>query len=107
MCATGAVQAELFAQLARDKASDLRGAGMIFLAAAKAALLDESGDPATRSAARHFLSTWVTQPIEEPHPDDPAFRERVRLFSELAGLPIPVISIMASSVVERARRVKQ
>ena len=102
-----AAQTELFAQLAQDKANDLRGAGMIFLPAAKAALLDDSGDPATRSAARRFLSNWVTQPIEEPHQDDPSFRERVRLFSELASLPIPVIAIMAGAVVERARRGKE
>jgi hypothetical protein len=97
-----AEQTGLYTQLARDKRNDLRGAGLVFLPAAKEALLDQNGAPALRAAARRFLSDWVTQPIEEPHPREPGFRERVRLFSELADIPIPEISIMASSVVERA-----
>ncbi|MEP7083215.1 MAG: hypothetical protein ABI854_00655 [Betaproteobacteria bacterium] len=98
-----AEQARLYAQLAEDKARDLRGAGMIFVLAAKAALLDAQTDGATRAAARRFLSNWVTQPIEEPRRGDASYTERVRLFSELAEVPIPEIWIMAKSVVERAR----
>lgn len=101
-----AEQTEVFAQLTRDKINDLRGAGLVFLPAAKEALLDAKSEPAQQGAARWFLSHWVTQPIEEPHARDLALRERVRLYSELAAIPIPEISIMAGSVVERARRGK-
>lgn len=98
-----AAQTELYVQLARDKTNDLRDSGLIFLPAAKEALLDAQSDPAQRAAARRFLSNWVTQPIEEPYPGKPAFQERMRLFGELATIPIPEISIMANSVIERAR----
>ena len=43
------------------------------------------------------------QPTVEPHRSDPDFEARVRLYAQLAEVPIPEIRIMAKSVADRAR----
>jgi len=95
-------QIALFDRLKVDKLADLRNAAELFVPAAKAALLDEQGDAVLQRAARGFLSEWVTQPIEEPHPGELAYAGRVHLFRELTDVPVPEIANLAAGVVERA-----
>jgi hypothetical protein len=90
----------LLQHLARDKHAGRYGAGWLFLPGAVAALDD--GDAGLARAARDFLEAWVTQPVDEPYPEQPGFAVRVELLRPLAALPIPEIAIMAGSIVERA-----
>lgn len=94
----------LFSRLATDKADDLKQAGLVFLPAAREALIDPQSAAAVRQSARGFLSDWVTQPVLEPHPSHAAFAERVRLYRELVELPVPVIANPARWIVERAEQ---
>ena len=96
-------QRQVLAQLLADKRNDLKGAGLAFVPYARGTLLDGNADPELRLAARRFLSEWVVQPIVEPHRGDPDFEARVRLYAQLAEVPIPQIRIMAKSVADRAR----
>ena len=97
----------LFARLKDDKDNDLRGAGLLFLPAAKAVTLDPQSSPAQRRAAIAFLSAWTTQPIDEPHPRDVGFEGRVQLYRTLTDIPSPPnIAIAARGVVERAEQHK-
>ena len=82
----------------------MRAAGIVFLAAATEAVLDARSDPALRRVATRFLVEWLTQPMSEPSTRDLGYRERVRLLGALADIPVPEISIMASSFVERAEK---
>ncbi len=91
----------MFTRLKDDKLHDLRAAGIVFLPAAKAAVLDARSDPALRRAATRFLVEWLTQPMSEPSTRDLGYRERVRLLGALADIPVPEISIMARSFAER------
>lgn len=88
-------QVALFERLHDDKVAGLRRAGLAFVPAAKAALLDAQA-PAVQRAAQRFLGEWVTQPIEEPDARDPAYRERVHLLASLADVPVPEIANMVS-----------
>jgi hypothetical protein len=96
-------QAAIFARLEHDKAAGWPRAGAAFVPAAREIVLDSAAAPALRRAARRFLSAWTTQPIEEPHRSRPAYRARLAQFQSLAALPIDDVSIMAASVVERAK----
>ena len=96
-------QRQVLAQLLSDKRNDVKGAGLAFVPYARETLLDGRADPELRVAARRFLSEWVVQPIVEPHRSDPDFDARLRLYNELAEVPIPEIWIMAKSVADRAR----
>jgi len=100
---TLADQRQVLAQLLSDKRNDLKSAGLAFVPYARETLLDGGTDPELRLAARRFLSEWVVQPIVEPHRSDPDFEARVRLYAQLAEVPIPEIWIMAKSVADRAR----
>jgi len=99
-------RATLFSRLAADKVGELPHAGIIFLPAAKEALLDAHADDVTRVAARAFLSDWVTQPVAEPYPHDAGFRQRVQLFRDLTDLPVPVIANPAGWIVQRAEQAR-
>jgi hypothetical protein len=90
-------QLALFTRLHDDKVAGLRRAGLAFVPAAKTALLDTQGDAQVQRAAQRFLTEWVTQPIEEPDPHDPAYRERVHLFATLADVPVPEIANSVTS----------
>ena len=68
------------------------------------ALLDPHGDATVRAAAEGFLSSWVTQPVDDPYPDELAFAWRVKLYRDLTGLPEPVIANPAGWIVERAEK---
>jgi len=95
-------QRQMLAQLFADKRNDLTGAGLAFVPYARETLLHDSADAELRAAARRFLAEWVVQPIVEPHRSDPDFEARVRLYRQLAEVPIPEIRIMARSVADRA-----
>jgi hypothetical protein len=89
-------RAALFAQLERDKRSDLKAAGIVFLPAAKEALIDPQSDAGLRRAARAFLIEWVTSPVETPDKRDPAYAGRLRLWAELADVPVPEVANLAA-----------
>lgn len=74
----------------------------MFLPAARQAVLDPRSPEAVRRAAGDFLSAWVTQPVEEPWPRQPGFRERVRFFRELGDVPLTGVPVMSRSIAERA-----
>jgi len=92
----------LFAQLEQDKWAARPEAGLVFLPAARRAVLDAHSPKAVRKAAGDFLSAWVTQPVEEPWPRDAGFQERVRLFRLLADVPVEGVPVMSQSIAERA-----
>lgn len=94
----------LFSRLQMDKTNDLKQAGLVFLPAAREALLDPHGDETVRAAAGGFLSGWVTQPVDDPYPGEPAFAGRVKLYRDLTGLLEPVIANPAGWIVERAEK---
>jgi hypothetical protein len=98
----GADRAALFAQLEQDKWAGRPDAGLVFLPAARQAVLDAQSPGPVRRAAGDFLSAWVTQPVEEPWPQYPGFRERVRLFRELGDVPVAGVPVMSKSVADRA-----
>ncbi len=92
----------LFAQLEQDKWAGRPDAGLVFLPAARQAVLDARSPEPVRRAAGDFLSAWVTQPVAEPWPRYAGFRERVRLFRELADVPVAGVPVMSQSIAERA-----
>ena len=92
----------LFRRLERDKGAGLRGAGLVFVGAAKEAVLDSQASAELRQAAGRFLSAWVTQPVAEPWPRDAGFRERIRLFESLKDVPISDVAILSASIAQRA-----
>jgi hypothetical protein len=94
----------MFARLKVDKLHDLRAAGIVFLPAAKEAVLDPRSDPALWRVAATFLVEWLNQPMDAPRPRDLGYQERGRLLGALADIPIPEISISASEFVERAEK---
>ena len=95
-------RAALFAQLEQDKWAGRPDAGLVFLPAARQAVLEARSPEAVRRAAGDFLSVWVTQPVEEPWPRHAGFQERVRLFRELADVPVAGVPVMSQSIAERA-----
>ncbi|HQY48337.1 MAG TPA: hypothetical protein PLE38_15335, partial [Usitatibacteraceae bacterium] len=92
----------LFERLEADKGAGRPDAGLAFVPAARAAVLDPQAPEAVRKAAGSFLWAWVTQPVEEPWPRDPGFRERVRIFQSLADVPVTGVPVMSKSVADRA-----
>jgi len=94
----------LFSRLQMDKTNDLKQAGLVFLPAAREALLDPHADGTVRAAASGFLSSWVTQPVDDPYPNEAGFGYRVKLYRDLMGVPEPVIANPAGWIVERAEK---
>ncbi len=99
---TGPERVAIFQKLSSDKSAGRTGAGLFFLAAAREAVLDERSPPDVRDAAGGFLSFWVTQPVDEPWPQDAGFRERVRQFEMLKDVPASGVPILSASIAERA-----
>lgn len=97
----------LLAQLKADKLADLRAAGIVFVPAAKEALLDPDGDAALRRAAREFLTEWMVQPRDTPSERELGYQERLRLMRTLADVPVPEIAIPAGGTGEPAARSTQ
>jgi hypothetical protein len=95
-------RAALFVRLRQDKQAGRTGAGLFFLAAAREAVLDERSAADVRQAAGAFLSEWVTQPVDEPWPQDAGFRERVRQYEMLKDVPASGVPILSASIAERA-----
>jgi len=77
---------ELFTRLKQDKEVDLKGAGMVFLPAAKVALLDSAGGVPVRRAAKEFLSAWFTMPTETFDKYSLGYQERLRLDAQMADV---------------------
>jgi len=77
----------------------LLGALLLFSAgtylAARAALMDPKTSDEVRTAARLFLTEWVTQPIVVIDPGLPAFAERTAIMHSLADVPVPEIANLA------------
>jgi hypothetical protein len=84
-------QLALLQRLREDKLSGRARAGLVFVPAAKQALLDAQNGELQR-AAQGFLDEWVTQPIDQPDPAAPGYAERVHLFAILADVPVPEIA---------------
>ncbi len=82
-----AKRTELFANLRRDKRDDLKAAGIVFMKAAKAAVVDPGSGAQVRSAAKDFLSEWLTQPVEAFDQYSLGYNERKRLYAELGTAP--------------------
>lgn len=97
-----AERAALFSRLEQDKGSGRPDAGLVFLPAARQAVLDARAPEAVRRSAGDFLSAWVTQPVVEPWPGDAGFGERIRLFRALADVPVTGVPVMSQSIAERA-----
>jgi hypothetical protein len=94
-------RAELFERLRADKEAHLMHAGLVFLPVAKEVMADARAPEAQRNAYR-FLSEFVVQPMPEPYPSEPAFRERVALYRGLTDIPMTVIAYPARLIAERA-----
>jgi hypothetical protein len=94
---------ELFDRLKSDKKDELAGAGLIFVPAAKEAMTDPKVGEEIQRAAAGFLSEFVTQPVQEPKPREPAYKERLRLLRELLDVPVPEIATRAAWIVESAQ----
>ena len=73
----------LFANLRRDKQNDLKGAGVVFMTAAKAAIADPQANPGVRRAAKAFLSEWLTSPTEDFDKYSLGYKERKRLYADV------------------------
>jgi len=97
-----AERAALFERLEQDKWAGRPDAGLVFLPAARQAVLDAASPATVRKAAGDFLSAWVTQPVQEPWPRDAGFQERTRLFRSLADVPVIGVPVMSASIAERA-----
>jgi len=88
-------RAALFLRLRDDKKRDLDAAGTAFAPAARAALMDPKTSDEVTTAARLFLTEWVTQPIVVIDPNLPAFAERNAIMHSLADVPVPEIANLA------------
>ncbi|APV50894.1 hypothetical protein BWI17_15075 [Betaproteobacteria bacterium GR16-43] len=97
-------RAEVFVALKSEKVRSLYGAGYAFLPAAAEALSDPRASDATKAAARAFLSEWVTQPVDEPWPRDPARKQRIALYRDLQKIPVNVIANPAGWIADRAEQ---
>lgn len=99
---SAADRVEIFRRLARDKTKELRRAGVVFLPAAREAVLagDSSDEEAgeVRKAATSFLEAWFTQPMEPMNPRDPGHAGEIKLYAALADVPIYSISSSARTI---------
>lgn len=95
----------VFAALARDKRDGHNRVGVVFLRAAREALVAPDTPPQTRAQARRFLDAWVTQPVDEPWPSQPGFGTRLVLLRELTQLPPPDdVAVRAGWILERGEQ---
>jgi hypothetical protein len=60
------------------------------------------GDP----AARRFLSEWTTAPTDPLDKRDAGYKERVRLWADLATVPVPEIANMTDNYAKLAAGLK-
>lgn len=85
-------QFKLFTRLRDDKRAGLDRAGLAFVPAARAALLDLRRSDRVRDAARSFLIAWLTMPTEVTNARDAGYRERVHVVASLADVPVAEIA---------------
>lgn len=90
---------ELFAALRRDKARDLRAAGLVFLRAARDAMADADDD--VRRSAAAFLHEWFVSPVETPDIHQLGFAGRQALYGELGAVPDAAIARVAARLAGR------
>jgi hypothetical protein len=89
----------LFQRLERDKVKELRRAGLVFMAAAREAVLDDGDDAvAVRRAASRFLEEWFNEPSEPLGPRDLGYQGRLKLYAAMADLPMPGIASTARAI---------
>ncbi|HEY0783801.1 MAG TPA: hypothetical protein VGE98_15185 [Thermoanaerobaculia bacterium] len=98
-------QGALYARLDQEKQAGLLHAGLVFLRAAKEAIVDPASPPPLRRAARDFLWNWVLQP-DDGMSSRLAKDERLRLDRELLDVPVAEIANMASAHWGDAQKAK-
>jgi hypothetical protein len=96
----------LLGRLERDKKHQLSHAGLPFLPFAAAILRDPHASPELFRAARRFLSEWTTAPTDPLDERDAGYRERVRLWADLATVPVPEIANMTDHYAKLAAGLK-
>ncbi len=96
----------LLGRLERDKQHQLSHAGLPFLPFAAAILRDPEASPRLFRAARRFLTEWTTAPTDPFDERDAGYRERVRLWADLATVPVPEIANMTSDYAALAAKLK-
>jgi len=96
----------LLGRLERDKKHQLYRAGLPFLPFAAAILRDPQASPALFRAAKRFLEEWTTQPTDEFDERDAGYKERVRLWADLATVPVPEIANLTTSYAALAAKLK-
>ncbi len=99
-------QIALLGRLERDKKHELSRAGLPFLPFAGAILRNPNASPALFRAARRFLSEWTTAPTDTFDQRDAGYKERVRLWADLASVPVPEIANMTTDYATLAARLK-
>ncbi len=82
----------LMDNLRRDTLRDLNAASIVFLPAAREALVDPQSDPALARAARQFLVEWARSSWTKPQPSQTAYDARLELVARLKDVPVPEIA---------------
>jgi hypothetical protein len=93
-------------RLERDKKHQLSHAGLPFLPFAAAILRDPQASPELFRAARRFLSEWTTARTDHLDERDAGYKERVRLWADLATVPLPEIANMTDNCAKLAAGLK-
>jgi len=78
-----AATAALFARLGGDAQTERRSVGIVFLPAAREAMLDAVADPAVAAAAHDFLVAWLLQSPPRASRDEVAATARRHLYEGL------------------------
>jgi hypothetical protein len=78
-----AERSEIFSRLKRDTQNERLQAGIVFLPAAKEAVLDPRSSSALRRAATGFVSARLGAQFGAPYPRDLGYHERERLYQEV------------------------
>ena len=90
-------RASLFAQLHGDAQSERRDVGVVFLPAAREAMLDAEADPGAAVAAHDFLVAWLLQPPPKPRHEEVGAATRRRFYESL-------LDVGDADIVAAARR---
>jgi hypothetical protein len=93
-----AARANLFAHLRGDAQGERRDVGVVFLPAAREAMLDADVDPAVAVAAHDFLVTWLLQPPPRPRRDEAGAATRRRFYQSLGDVGDAQIATAAHAV---------
>jgi hypothetical protein len=88
----------LFARLRGEAQNERRDVGVVFLPAAREAMLDAEADPAVAVAAHDFLVAWLLQPPPKPRRDEIGAATRRRFYESL-------LDVGDADIVAAARRV--